>query len=320
MEKLKRAFVSLFLAALFAFAAIFGIADAKQHSSVSAADEEPKYTVGLCLSSPSDFYNEMINYLIKDLGKDYKVEVAYAGGDITHHITNINDFIGQSFNVLVVDPIEPAKISSCLWDAHREGIKIIVLGKPYDTYPPDISYVMQDFHQLGIDHLEWILHDRSAENIENICLYYDSTRTISGSEDYMPAFKQALLEAGLSDEILTLIDVNDLGDVASETQCWIERHPTQINNEMVTCFGDFAITILDTYYSFDYQNASTGEGTGIRGIPFPNIDQPAAVGYANAITGAATGAMGGTAPCSARSDEVSIDYVPFDSAYAQYVN
>lgn len=128
----------------------FLITNGLDNPLVSTPSAKNKIAIGLSLDTLiEERWKTDRDLMIKKAEEsDAILLVAAANGDDSLQISQIENFIGQNVDVLIVVPHDESKLAGVINDARRAGIKVIAYDRPITSAPID-AYVTFDYIKAG---------------------------------------------------------------------------------------------------------------------------------------------------------------------------
>ena len=147
--KVTKKVSSFLLAAILCFATIVGFANNMAATDVYASGNTDGVKIGISMPSSNDHENNILSRLqVLCQAYGYQVTPADAQNSASNQVAQINQFIDDEVDVIVVMPVDENALVSVLTDAANAGIGIIVIGRNNDKYPNAI-YVDFNYAVFG---------------------------------------------------------------------------------------------------------------------------------------------------------------------------
>lgn len=141
MKKTKR-ISSFILVAVMCLSVFIGLTRNNTVTNANA-DSNSNVTVGVSLTSLDDAVMSTITTYIQSLYQNSNVTVTVrdAGNNSNNQISQLNEFISQGVNAIVVKPVNENALDTVLTNANNQGIVVIIIGQRQNNNYPFAIYV-----------------------------------------------------------------------------------------------------------------------------------------------------------------------------------
>jgi len=105
--------------------------------------------IGLSFEGEIGFFVDLANTFVETAGSDNSVTVYYSEDDVTKQVSDFENMIAMSFDLIFVSPIEPASMVGCYQQAEAAGIPVVVVT--HTTESPELikGCIYYDNYELG---------------------------------------------------------------------------------------------------------------------------------------------------------------------------
>lgn len=147
--KVTKKISSLLLAVILCFATIVGFANNTATTGVYASGKSKIINIGISMPSSNDHETNILSRLqTLCQAYGYQVATADAQNSASNQVDQINQFIDNQVDIIVVMPVDENALAGVLTDAANAGIGIIVIGYNNGLYP-NALYVNFDYAGIG---------------------------------------------------------------------------------------------------------------------------------------------------------------------------
>lgn len=147
--KVTKKVSSFLLAVILCFATIVGFANNTATTAVYASGNSDVVKIGISMPSSNDHETNILNpldALCQAYG--FQVSSANAQNSASNQVDQINQFIDNQVDIIVVMPVDQNALVGVLTDAANAGIGIIVIGYNNGLYP-NALYINFDYAGIG---------------------------------------------------------------------------------------------------------------------------------------------------------------------------
>lgn len=147
--KVTKKISSLLLAVILCFATIVGFTNNTATTGVYASGKSKIINIGISMTSSNDHETNILSRL-QTLCQTYGYQIATADAQnsASNQVAQINKFIDDQVDVIVVMPVDENALAGVLTDAANAGIGIIVIGYNNGLYP-NALYTNFDYAGIG---------------------------------------------------------------------------------------------------------------------------------------------------------------------------
>jgi ribose transport system substrate-binding protein len=151
---IKRAPLALALAAATAFAAACGGdegAATRSSDQAKACGPDGQYVIGMSQANNAEPYRERMNDDIRTAAEkvpQFQVEFADAAQDNAKQVSDVENFLTQQIDLLIISPNEAAPLTAVVKKVYDQGIPVIVLDRKVegDAYT---TFIGADNEEIG---------------------------------------------------------------------------------------------------------------------------------------------------------------------------
>lgn len=147
--KVTKKVSSFLLAVILCFATLVGFANNTATTAVYASGNSDVVKIGISMPSSNDHETNILNpldALCQAYG--FQVSSADAQNSASNQVDQINQFIDNQVDIIVVMPVDENALVGVLTDAANAGIGIIVIGYNNGLYP-NALYINFDYAGIG---------------------------------------------------------------------------------------------------------------------------------------------------------------------------
>lgn len=164
-------------------------------SSCSEETVKKKYTIGFSQAMTTDNWRREMNKSMKleaSMRPDLELEIKDAENDVSKQITQIDEFIAQKVDVLIVSPIQSAPITPAIEKAMEANIPTIVIDRKVEGRN-FTAYIGANNVEIGKNAAKYIISHSNTKS---------SIIEITGLQESSPAYERSF-------GFRTTIDSND---------------------------------------------------------------------------------------------------------------
>lgn len=245
---------SLLLAALLCIAALFGVANAAP-AKARASGTSDDLTVGVTLAKAQDKHSANINAALTSVFQGYQFTstIYDANDDVNVQIEQINMFINQGVDAIVIEPVDETTLYAPIQVADEAGIIIIIIGQ--SNLHPEAIYI--DFNYIGeaentVDDFLNNHYDPSKNNKVLIVAHYSTH-----GDAYQTAIwnKLTLQEPDIK---IKTIWINDTDSTKEAVMQWIEANNRQLPSAIFCCCDENANAAKEALLELGFTFGSGG--------------------------------------------------------------
>ena len=214
--KVTKKVSSFLLAVILCFATIVGFANNTTTTAVYAAGNSDGVKIGISMPSSNDHETNILNpfdALCKTYG--FQVFSADAQNNASNQVDQINQFIDNQVDIIVVMPVDENALVGVLTDAANAGIGIIVIGYNNGLYP-NALYINFDYAGIGESNADDFLnnHYEAGAGATVLIVACDNQH----GDDYSNAVKNKFQNTSV---VCEKIKIEYIEYAASEIKNWI---------------------------------------------------------------------------------------------------
>lgn len=244
---------SLLLAALLCIAALFGVANAAP-AKARASGASDDLTVGVTLAKAQDKHSANINAALTSVFQGYQFTstIYDANDDVNVQIEQINMFITQGVDAIVIEPVDETTLYNPIQVANEAGIIIIIIGQ--SNLHPEAIYI--DFDYIGeaentVDDFLNNHYDPSENNNVLIVAHYS---------EHGRNYKDTV-SAKIKKETVIIPDIIEINDTVSTKEAvmqWIEANNRQLPSAIFCCCDENANAAKEALLELEFTFGSSG--------------------------------------------------------------
>lgn len=121
------------------------------------SDKDEQLTFGVSLYYRSDeYYVDIENCMKREADKlGVKLDIQDANADLSKQIQQVEDFISNGVDAILISPVDPAGSQACVAAAKEAGIPIFTYDGVLDDNTDVTAYTTCDFYADGVKTGEW---------------------------------------------------------------------------------------------------------------------------------------------------------------------
>lgn len=228
--KVTQKISSLLLAVILCFATIVGFTNNTATTGVYASGKSKIINIGISMPSSNDHETNILSRLqTLCQAYGYQVATADAQNSASNQVDQINQFIDNQVDIIVVMPVDENALAGVLTDAANAGIGIIVIGYNNGLYP-NALYVNFDYAGIGESNADDFLNNHYDAGAGATVLIVACSN--EHGESYYEAVKNKFQNTSVVCEEIRIENIDAAADAIKR---WIESNNGLLPDAIFCC-------------------------------------------------------------------------------------